>query len=215
MNSDLVTYYAKRAPEYERVYHKPERQADINCLIAYLQQTFEEQSVGEIACGTGYWTQYIAQTAHFVTATDTNSEVLEIAKTKPFPRKNVTFGIADVYALPEPRQPFDAGFGGFIWSHIPLSQLPSFLASFHQYVGRGGRIVFIDNRYVPGSSTPIAKQDVAGNTYQRRVLQSGETHMVLKNFPTEVDLRNAIGAYASDVQIMWLTYFWILTYTVT
>ena len=215
MNSDLVTYYAQRAPEYERVYHKPERQTDISYLIAYLQQTFEEQSVGEIACGTGYWTQHIAPTARSVVATDINSEVLEIAKTKPFPRQNVTFSIADIYVLSEPTQPFDAGFGGFIWSHIPLSRLPGFLASFHQYVGKGGKIVFIDNRYVAGSSTPIAKQDVTGDTYQKRVLQSGEAHMVLKNFPTEADLRNAIDPYASDVQITWLNYFWILTYTVT
>lgn len=97
------------------MYHKPERQADISSFIAYLQQTFEEQSVGEIACGTGYWTQHVAPTAHSVVATDINGETLEIAKTQPFPRQNVTFSIADVYTLPEPTQPLDAGFGGFIW----------------------------------------------------------------------------------------------------
>ena len=56
MNTDLVTYYARRAEEYDLVYDKPERQADIGYLIAYLQRAFEGRTVNEIACGTGYWT---------------------------------------------------------------------------------------------------------------------------------------------------------------
>ena len=75
--------------------------------------------------------------------------------------------------------------------------------------------MWIDNRYVSESSTPIAERDDVGNTYQRRRLRSGEEHLVLKNFPTEEDLRNAVGSHASDVQVSWLSYFWLLTYTVT
>lgn len=215
MDTDLVTYYAQRAQEYERVYDKPERQADISYLIAYLQQALKGQSVNEIACGTGYWTQHIAQTVRSVAATDINSEVLEIAKRKAFPRQNVAFDLADIYALPIPKQPFDAGFGGFIWSHVSLPQLPDLITSLHRTIEQNGKVVWVDNRYVPGSSTPIAKRDAAGNTYQRRVLQSGEAHMILKNFPTETNLRNALGHHTSNIQVTWLTYFWILSYTIT
>ena len=214
MNTDLATYYAQRAWEYELVYDKPERQADLYYVANYLKKTFAEQSVYEIACGTGYWTQYIAKTAQFITATDISSEVLEVAKQKKFPRQNVTFDAADVYALPASRQPFDAGFGGFIWSHVPLLQLPNVIASFHQTIKKGGRVVWIDNRYVPGSSTPITKLDDVGNTYQRRRLRSGEEHLVLKNFPSEEELRSAVKDCASNVQIIRLSYFWILTYVV-
>jgi hypothetical protein len=44
-------------------------------------------------------------------------------------------------------------------------------------------VVFLDNRFVPGSSTPIAESDAEGNTYQVRTLADGSTHRVLKNFP--------------------------------
>ena len=126
-----MTYYARRAEEYERVYEKPERQDDIAHLTKDLKQIFAGQRVFEIACGTGYWTQSIAQTAHSVSATDINPEVLRIAKEKQYAHRNVKFGIADIYQLPTSEYPYDAGFGGFIWSHIPLNELPVFLSSFH------------------------------------------------------------------------------------
>lgn len=214
MNIDLATYYAQRAQEYELVYDKPERQADLDYVANYLRKTFADQSVYEIACGTGYWTQHIAQTARSVTASDINFKVLEVAKRKAFPRQNVTFDVADIYALPAPKEPFDAGFGGFIWSHVPLIKLPNVIASLHQTIKKGGRVVWIDNRYVSGSSTPITKRDDVGNTCQRRKLRSGEEYLVLKNFPAEEELRSAVKDCASDVQIIRLSYFWILTYVV-
>ena len=131
MNTDLIKYYAQRAQEYELVYDEPERQADLDYVANYLKKTFADQSVYEVACGTGYWTQHISQTARSIIASDINSEVLEVAKRKAFPRQNVTFDVADIYALPAPKQPFNAGFGGFIWSHVPLVQLPDVIASFH------------------------------------------------------------------------------------
>lgn len=126
----------------------------------------------------------------------------------------MAFNVADAYTLPLPKQLFDAGFGGFIWSHIPLIQLPNVIASFHQTIKKGGRVVWIDNRYVPGSNTSIAERDDVGNTYQRRRLRSGDEHLVLKNFPTEAGLRSAVEDCASNVQIIHLDYFWILTYRV-
>ena len=111
MNTDLVAYYARRAEEYERVYHKPERQSDISYLTDYVSRAFQDQSIVEIACGTGYWTQHIARTARLVVATDVSPEVLAVARMKAyFPNKNVVFQLADLYKLPKPDQPFDAGF---------------------------------------------------------------------------------------------------------
>ena len=194
------------------MYDKPERQADIAYLADYLATVFSNQRVLEIACGTGYWTQYLAQTAQSVLATDISPEVLEVAKAKDFPRQNVIFKLVDFYALPKPDQRFDAGFGGFIWSHIPLSQLSDFLLSFHQRVRKDGKVVFIDNCYVAGSSTLLSTKDKEGNTFQRRKLESGEEHLVLKNFPSEKDLRQTLEGIASDVQLTLLTYYWVLTY---
>lgn len=56
-------YYASRAPEYDRVYLKPERQADLDAIRRWLPPLFAGRSVLEVARGTGYWTQYLAPRA--------------------------------------------------------------------------------------------------------------------------------------------------------
>jgi len=72
-----------------------------------------------------------------------------------------------------------------------------------------------DNRYVAGSSTPITRRDSAGNTYQRRRLDGGSEHEVLKNFPTTAELREALEATgAKEPDITELSYFWCATYRV-
>src|SRR5687767_8959260 len=59
----LATYYAKRASEYERIYDKPERQADLRALEARIRKMVAGRKVLELACGTGYWTDLIAPEA--------------------------------------------------------------------------------------------------------------------------------------------------------
>jgi len=81
-DASLIDYYAKRADEYERIYEKPERQNDLAILKKLFEKTLAGHDVFEIACGTGYWTQIVAQTAKSITATDFNEEVLQIARAK-------------------------------------------------------------------------------------------------------------------------------------
>src|SRR5271167_3603471 len=97
-DAQLVDYYAKRAGEYERIYHKPERQHDLAILKQRCAEIFTGDEVLEIACGTGYWTQIISQTAKSVSATDINEEVLEIARSKNYGCE-VGFEKADAFDL--------------------------------------------------------------------------------------------------------------------
>jgi demethylmenaquinone methyltransferase/2-methoxy-6-polyprenyl-1,4-benzoquinol methylase len=113
--------------------------------------------------------------------------------------------------LPKFSSAFDAGLLAFWWSHIPKARLRSFLSNLHRAFAPGATIVFIDNVYVEGSSTPIARTDADGNTYQIRKLDDASTHEVLKNFPTEKELRFALEESAATMQIEWLKYYWILS----
>ena len=61
--SSIVTYYANRAKEYERIYQKPERQDDLGWLRDFVGSTFADTHVFEVACGTGYWTEILARSA--------------------------------------------------------------------------------------------------------------------------------------------------------
>jgi SAM-dependent methyltransferase len=210
-DASLIDYYAKRANEYERIYEKPERQNDLAKLKGLYRKTFAGHTVFEIACGTGYWTQAISQTAKSITATDFNEEVLQIARAKKYGCK-VGFQKADAFNLSFQKNNFTAGLAAAWWSHLRKSEIRNFLSQFHQQFSSGSPIAFMDNRFVSGSNTPISRTDDEGNTYQLRKLENGNEYEVLKNFPDEKETRKIIGD--SAVEICWteLQYYWLLTY---
>jgi trans-aconitate methyltransferase len=210
MNDNLIKYYKDRANEYERIYSKPERQADLVTSAKLLQDIFEARQVLEVACGTGFWTERIAQTATSVFATDINSEVIEIARKKDI-GPHVQFSVADLYDL-RPVERYDSLFGGFIWSHIPRQELGHFLQISHKFVKPGGLAVWMDNKFVAASNHPITHTDAEGNTFQTRQLDDRSVHKVLKNFPEEHFLREKLKNTATEINFIELTYFWILSY---
>jgi demethylmenaquinone methyltransferase/2-methoxy-6-polyprenyl-1,4-benzoquinol methylase len=197
--AELVAYYRRRAAEYEAIYAKPERQADLAILGRTIPERLESARVLEIACGTGYWTQRIARRAVSVTATDLAEEPMRIAQAKTYERGNVTFQAADAYALPSSLGTFDAAYAGFWWSHVPRERMDEFLASLHARLEPGARVLFMDNRYVEGNSTPIVATDAAGNTYQDRRLADGSVTRIVKNFPRHGDFE-----HLEELQYYWL-----------
>lgn len=212
IESSMVRYYAERAAEYERIYHKPERQADLQQLRGFVERTFADADVFELACGTGYWTEILSRSAASVVAADINEKVLAIARSKPVDFRKTTFCKEDAYDLPRFPRRFTGGLAAFWWSHVPKARLRDFLRGFHRIFSTDARVVFIDNCHVEGSSTPISRTDKLGNTYQTRRLDDGSTHEVLKNFPTESELRAPVEGFAGDVRVELLQYYWILSY---
>jgi SAM-dependent methyltransferase len=214
INRDLGAYYAQRAAEYDRVYDKPERQADLAELKNILSVQFKDLDVLEIACGTGYWTQYVARSAKSITATDVNPEMLEMAHKRDYGQCAVHFQIADAYRLPVFTTLYSAGLAAFWWSHVPLARRAELIRSFQAGLSEGARVVWIDGRYVEGSSTPLVRRDQAGNTFQVRQLSNGSRHEVIKNYPSENDLKAAFAPFASQLEVISFPYFWLLRYNV-
>ena len=206
----IIDYYAQRANEYERIYQKPERQSDLAKLKQLFQELLSGQSILEIACGTGYWTQAVSQTASSITATDFNEEVLQIARKKDY-GCTVDFRKADAFAL-NLQEKFSAGLAVAWWSHLQKSEVRNFLSQFHRQFPAGAQIVFMDNRFVTGSNTPISRVDEEGNTYQLRKLENGSEFEVLKNFPTRQEAEELIRDLVAEFSWTELTYYWVLTY---
>lgn len=216
VTKEMAAYYRQRAAVYERVYHKPERQADLRALEAAIAPLFAGRRVLEIACGTGWWTPFgAAQAVHWL-ATDINPETMAIARTKPLPAGKVAFAEVDAYTLAglEGRR-FDAAFAGFWWSHVPLPRLPGWIEELHGKLEPGSRVAFLDNRYVEGSSTPLSRRDADGNTYQNRSLDDGSVHEVLKNFPTRDEALGALGRHAATARWAEVGHYWLLSYTLS
>ena len=207
----LADYYAKRAAEYERIYAKPERQADLAALRVRIGKMFAGKSVLELACGTGFWTEVIAESATQVTALDLNDEVLEIARAKANAAR-VDYRRGSAYEIPDLGRKHDALFAGHWWSHVLLDRLDAFLAHATAAVAPGALIAFFDNRYVTGSSTPISRTDAAGNSYQERKLDDGSTHEVLKNFPSEGELIQRASKHGWGANVDLFKHYWLLTW---
>ena len=209
MTEDPALYYPHRAPEYEEAYEKPERQEDLAVLKTKIPELLAGRHVLELACGTGWWTQWIAPAAASVLATDTSPEMLVQAQGKTFPPGRVAFRWLDAYNVGPIAPEIDALFAGFFWSHVPRQRLAPFLTGLRRSLPPKTRFVFADNRYAPGSSIPISREDAQGNTYQERTLRNGATYEIVKNFPSAEELRRELEAVGRNVEVLELQYFWV------
>jgi protein-L-isoaspartate O-methyltransferase len=207
----LGDYYAERAYEYDEIYRKPERQADLARLKELLPKLVAGKRVLEIAAGTGYWTQVLATSAAAVTATDLNAETIGIAAQRDYGPAPVSLRTADAYQLDTVPGEFDLVFCGFWWSHIARADIPRFLTGVRARTGPGAGLVLVDNRYVPGSSTPIIRDN--GDTYQRRQLADGREYEIVKNFPGREQVAADLDVVATDFFWTELDYYWVAACT--
>ena len=211
MNNDNTLYYNLRAKHYDEMYLRRPRQTELTGIANQLQKLVQGKKVLEVACGTGYWTERFAAQAEHVLATDHNPAMLAVAQAKlPFSNGGHTeFQLADAFELPA--GDFNACVAGFWWSHIKRSEQSAFLDGVQKVCGSGALLVMFDSCYVEGESTPIARTDAEGNTYQIRRLADDSRHEIVKNFPTDSTLRKKLTAHARDIRVVRGPYFWMLT----
>jgi SAM-dependent methyltransferase len=208
----LADYYRDRAAEYDAVYAKPERQGDLARLGELLPGLVAGARVLEVAAGTGYWTRVMAGSAAAITATDINPQTLDVARTRDYGQTPVAFLDADGFALDRVAGEFDTAFAGFFWSHVLRGDLPRFLGGLRARLGPGARVIVLDNRYVPGSSTPVSRTSEAGDTFQRRTLSDGRRYEIVKNFPAREQFTADVSVHAAELAWTELRYFWLATW---
>ena len=207
----LRAYYAARAPVYDRVYRKPERQADLRRLQDWVPTMLEGRQIIEIACGTGYWTQFIAPVAKSLMATDVSVEALQLAMARDGVEK-VGFRIVDAYRLSDELGRFDAAFSALWISHIPRQRLRLFFEGLNRRLLPGSPVLLIDNSRAQCRELPITATDEYGNTYQTRVTDDQTEYRVLKNFPAPDELTGTIRGLGVNPQFEELEHFWTFHY---
>jgi demethylmenaquinone methyltransferase/2-methoxy-6-polyprenyl-1,4-benzoquinol methylase len=211
-DQQLADYYARRAPEMEEAFGWPERSADIARLRRQLPRLVAGLDVLEIACGTGYWTQELARTARSVTATDINEEMLSIARTKDYSAGRVELLRQDAWRLTQLRRRFDAAVAMFWWSHLPRGRIRCFLDQLGRVLRPGSLVVLVDNLATDCRRTPPVGFDAEGNAYQRRVLRSGERFDIIKNYPSESELRQELSDFAAGIDYAAFDCLWMLRF---
>lgn len=203
-------YYRHRAAEYEQIYFReiPERRKEIDDEADRLRALVAGKAVLEMACGTGYWTKVMSETAAQVTASDIWPEMLAQAKQKQFGCP-VDFIAADMFAHPWPEQAFDAVAVGFWFSHQPKQEFDKFFELLWRPLKPGGRIWLIDNNPpAEGTHHEFVRKDEFGNSFKRRYLENGEQHVILKNYYEEEELRQIFEPTMRIERMTYKNYYW-------
>lgn len=204
-------YYAKSAANHDRVYDKAERQADLAAMRGHVATAVRGHVVLELACGTGYWTRILAETAESVMATDINPEMIALARLRAMPADKVSLRVADAWDLPADIGSYTAVFIGFWWSHVKREEQERFLAQLRSRLGGDIVIILLDDVYVEGSSETVARTDAEGNTYQIRTAPDGMRYEIPKTYPSDSALRKKLASSVREIKIIRLDYFWLLS----
>jgi len=195
---DVTRYYAARSEEYDRSAGYTDHEAENlrEPIKARYRELFRGHEVIEIACGTGYWTAVLAETAQSVLALDVNESVIEAAKERCKERSNVRFQVADAYTLEGIPGGFTAAFAVWWWSHIPNQRIRSFLSTLHTKLKPGALVLFVDRLPYEAQERRI---DSHGNSLETRTLSDGRTFEIVKNFPTEKEIRSVLAEFAGEI----------------
>ena len=205
-SEETARYYAARAPEYDRSagYLTPDAHPFRVAIKKRYQQLFRGHDVLEIACGTGYWTEALADTAKSVVGIDVNPEMISRALSRCEHLPHVNFRLADAYNLGPEAGTYTAAFAVWWWSHIPGFRVREFLQSLHRRLIPGALVLFSDQlEYdvprVDGMATQ-RREDSNGDTIERRVLSDGREYDIVKNFPTEQELSAAVNGFGTGIE---------------
>lgn len=206
----LINYYRARAGEYERIYYRdnPVRRGEIEDEKKRLTDLVNGKRVLELACGSGYWTQVMSETASDITAVDLSPEMLREAAKKSFGCR-VDFREADMVEPFGIVPPVDLVALGFWFSHQPKEEYERFFETIAAPLAPAGKIWMVDNNPpAEGPETHSVKVDDHGNNFKRRWLENGLEHIILKNYFSEEELRELFSAYFTVERLIFKEYYW-------
>jgi SAM-dependent methyltransferase len=210
----LQDYYARRACEYEAIYHRPHpvRQHELAEITSDMRKALAKRRVPEIACGTGFWASVAAQVGESVLAVDISEEMLAIARRKELPRGKERFVAQDAYSLDSLDGAFDAALVNFWLSHVPKSRLQEFTAGLHQKLDPRAVVFMADNVYVPEVGGELVTRTECEDSFKLRELSDGSRHEVIKNYYSEGQLRGLFEPVSSQLETGMGKFFWWASY---
>jgi SAM-dependent methyltransferase len=201
--SEQAAYYRARAHEYDEWWQRkgrydrgPEATARWRAEVAQVETELDRAAltgdVAELACGTGWWTQRLARTAHRLTCIDASPETIDINRQRlssaglPLP----SYEIADLFEW-TPAATFDAVFFSFWLSHVPADRFASFWSSVAAALRPGGRAFFIDS--LPDQTSRANNHRMPDpEGIQERRLNDGRSFRIVKLFREPAELADEL-----------------------
>jgi SAM-dependent methyltransferase len=182
-----IAYYRRLAREYDATYGEDLEAA--RARITNVLDLLEPRGrVLEIACGTGMWTQELADRTDQLVGVDAAAEALVLARDR-LPVGAAQLLVADVFEW-EPAVRFDAVFMAFWLSHVPRSRWDEFFERLGDWLLPGGRILIVDE-HLGGQA---AERFVStGSDIAIRTLSDGSEHRLVKVYLDPPRLKARLG----------------------
>jgi SAM-dependent methyltransferase len=158
-------------------------------------------SVLELAGGTGWWTQRLAETADQLTVVDSSPEVLALNQGR-VGRPDVRYIAADLFAW-QPDSSYDVVFFSFWLSHVPRSRFRDFWSLVRSCLGASGRVFLVDNRTDPLADSSLKDPYVVeyDTDLHLRTLSNGSQYRVIKVMYEPNELESLLRAEGWSVEI--------------
>ena len=187
---EQMAYYRARAHEYDEWFlrqgrydrgpeHRDQWLGEAAQIEVQLRAAVHGAEVLELACGTGLWTQRLAEDNLRVMAVDASSETIAINRQR-VGSANVEYQVADIFSWVPPTA-FDVVFFSFWLSHVPPARFEEFWALVRAALKPGGQAFFIDSLPEPTSTAkdhgPLDESGVS-----RRKLNDGREFNIVKVF---------------------------------
>lgn len=221
-----IAYYNARAKEYDEWFYRIgryDRGSEINQRwfdeVAALKNVVHKvgtvESILELACGTGIWTQELLKIGKQITALDASQEMIEINCQKLNSASNVEYQQLDLF-LWQPDKQYDLVFFSFWLSHIPPAKVDEFLSKVYDSVLPKGKVMIIDSYFEITSSAKDHPLQNKNEIYQKRKLNDEREFQIFKiyyqpdvllhkltqaGFQSEARLTDTYFIYAQGVKV--------------
>jgi 2-polyprenyl-3-methyl-5-hydroxy-6-metoxy-1,4-benzoquinol methylase len=199
---DQIAYYRARAGEYDEWFlrqgrydrgphHRQEWFAEVGKIRSELILQIPHESVLEFACGTGLWTQLLAEHPSRVVAVDASPEVIAQNRHR-LNAPHVEYVNSDIFSWIT-QERFKLIFFSFWLSHVPSERFDQFWNSVQERLARGGRVFFVDS-LLEQDSTAKDHAPLNDSGVVRRRLNDGREFDIVKVFYEPATLLNRLRA---------------------
>lgn len=215
--NEVIAYYDGIAAHYDNASadYSEEQLEDLDEAREQLATLLSGHRILELGCGTGAWTEVLAESADSVLATDASAAMLDLARMHGEDLDNVEYRLLDALALPDDigsgEDKFTAVFMAGLWSRLTRDQQEALLLSLKKRLGKDVLLVVFDDAYVETESATIARTDLQGNTHEFQLDADGNRHELVKNYPTDSYLRKRLDKVGREIKIARWEFYWVLT----
>jgi len=213
----VIAYYDSIAAHYDNTAAgvEEEQLEDLDEAREQLATLLSGHRILELGCGSGAWTEVLAETAESILATDASAAMLDLARMHGEDLDNVEYRVIDALALPDDigsgENKFTAVFMAGLWAHLTRKQQDDLLQSLKKRLGKDVLLVLFDDNYVEGESATIVRTDLLGNTHEFQLDADGTQHELVKNYPTDSALRKRVGVAGREIRVARWEFYWVLT----